>query len=463
MTYEWVAVLIYLLLQLALGAWVSKRISSETDYFLAGRSLGFGLASFSIFATWFGAETCMGSSAAIFEEGLAGSRADPFGYSLCLFFMGLFLARQLWKRQITTLADLYRSRFGVNIERLAVMILVPSSLIWAAAQIRAFGQLVSVVTPFNVEVGVMLAAAFVVAYTFLGGLLGDVITDFVQGIVLIVGLLLVLGAAFFELGGFGSAISAVDTSRLSFTVEGESLLARMDSWMIPILGSLVAQELLSRVLACRSSRVAWQSSFAACSIYLTVGLIPVVLGLLGPQFALDLQDSEQFLPVLARSLLPEILYIVFIGALISAILSTVDSTLLTISALISHNLFGSFVKNQNEAQKVKMARLFVVISGIAGFVLAFYAEGIYALVEMASSFGTAGVLVITLLGLYTKWGNSLAAGMALISGLVSTPLYEYVLELEAPFMSSILTSLLTYVLAASLLEKVPSLAWSDVK
>ena len=101
----WVFVLLYLFIQIGIGYWVSKRVNNQEDYFLAGRSLGPVLATFSIFATWFGAETCIGSSSAVFSGGLSDTRADPFGFSLCLFLMGLLFARKLWSLGVTTIAD----------------------------------------------------------------------------------------------------------------------------------------------------------------------------------------------------------------------------------------------------------------------------------------------------------------------------------------------------------------------
>lgn len=74
---------------------MSRSIRSEEDYFLGGRRLGGLLVSFSLFATWFGAETCIGSSAAVYERGLAGSRTDPFGYSAWLLLLGLLRAGHL--------------------------------------------------------------------------------------------------------------------------------------------------------------------------------------------------------------------------------------------------------------------------------------------------------------------------------------------------------------------------------
>lgn len=81
-------VLLYLLIQFVIGVAVSRRITSEADYLLAGRRLGLALGAFSVFATWFGAETIVGAAGAIYENGLAGGSADPFGYALCLILGG---------------------------------------------------------------------------------------------------------------------------------------------------------------------------------------------------------------------------------------------------------------------------------------------------------------------------------------------------------------------------------------
>ena len=73
---EWSVLALFLGVQLAVGVWASRRVKSEEDYLVAGRRLGIPLVTMSMFATWFGAETCLGSSGAVYEQGLSGGRAD---------------------------------------------------------------------------------------------------------------------------------------------------------------------------------------------------------------------------------------------------------------------------------------------------------------------------------------------------------------------------------------------------
>lgn len=89
MNHILLGILAYVLLQLLIGFWISRKIKTEDDYLLAGRSLGYVLATFSIFATWFGAESCIGTAGAAYSSGLSGVRADPFGYGICLILMGM--------------------------------------------------------------------------------------------------------------------------------------------------------------------------------------------------------------------------------------------------------------------------------------------------------------------------------------------------------------------------------------
>ncbi len=444
-----VGIAVYLFVQLAVGVAVSRRIATESDYLIAGRRLGVGLAAFSIFATWFGAETVVGAAGAIYSDGLAGGSADPFGYGLCLVVVGIAIAAPLWRRRYTTFGDLFRDRFGPGVERLAVLLMVPTSVIWAAAQIRAFGQVVSASSDLDVDFAITVAAVFVVVYTVAGGLLADVVTDFVQGIAVIIGLALLLVAVAAANGGVTALGDLIDPARLDFFSVGDNgLLATLEDWAVPVCGSLLAVELLSRILGCRSASVARNATLLGAGIYLCVGLIPVALGLAGPALVADLEEPEQLVAMLAQEHFTTFLYVLFAGALISAILSTVDSCLLAAGSLTSHNLILPLRPGMSERAKVWTARGAVIGFGLVACVIALGSEGILELVETASAFGSSGIFVVGLFGLFSRLGGALSAYAALIVGIVVWAAGDLVLGLTAPYLLSLASAFLAYVGAA---------------
>ena len=435
-------ILAYLVLQFGIGAYVSRRIRTESDYIVAGRQLGYGLATFSIFATWFGAETTIGSAGAVYGSGLTGATSDPFGYGACLLIMGVVFAAPLWRRKLTTLADLFRQRYSPGVEKLAVLLMVPASLLWAAAQIRAFGQVISASSGIGVSVTITVAAGIVVAYTAFGGMLADAWTDLIQGIVLVVGLLVLFGALLLSTGL--EPFTAIPAARLDPFAGGASALGVIEEWAIPICGSVVAAELVSRVISARSPEVAKRSSLVAGGGYLILGLIPVTVGLAGSVLLPGLEDPEQILPLLAQRLLPGALYVILAGALISAILSTVDTTLLVCSSLVSHNLIVPARPGMSERSKVRIARGGVALFGVLAYIIALHADGVYALVEEASSFGSAGIFTVVTIGLFTTWGRAAAAIASLLGGVIAWVLGAYVLGLDLPYLTSLLVSIAAY-------------------
>lgn len=412
-------IIAYIVLQLGIGLAVSRGIRSETDYLVAGRRIGLPLVAFSMFATWFGAETCISASGKFYDEGLFGGTTDPFGYALALFVFGIFLAAPLWRKGLTTLADLFRERFSPGVERFAALMMIPTSVFWAAAQIRAFGQVLDATSGFGVTACVTFAAVVVIVYTCTGGLMADVVTDLIQGAVIIVGLVVVFSLVWAsgEIR-FTETWRELDPEKLRwFGAEGVSRWEVVELWALTIGGSIVAQELVMRSLGARSASVARNGALLGGGIYLSVGLIPAFLGLMGAQLLPGLENPEHFLPKLAQRFLPPVLFVLFAGALVSAILSTVDSTLLAASSLASHNFLASLKPDLTDRQKLRAARVGVAVFGLIAYGLALGAERIFDLVQQANGVGSAGICVLLIGGLFTRFGGVRAGFAALTAGL----------------------------------------------
>ena len=442
------AIVAYVLVQFAIGVWVSRRMTSANDYILAGRSLGIGLVAFSVFATYFGAEAIVASGGAVYEHGLSGALVDPLAYAAAIIVVGLLFARALWSRGLTTFADLFRQRYSPGVERLVVIVLLPGSVIWAAAQIRAFGQVMDANSGMGLSNAIVLAAVLVGAYSVVGGLLADSVTDVIQGIVVLAGLVILGGIVAATVGGVPAGLSQVEPDRLALYDPEDGVLATLEKMAIPICGTIVAVELISRFLGARTGDIAGRATVAGGLIYLTIGLVPVFLGLMGPKLLPNVPDPEQIVARLAEVYLPGLLYVAFIGAIISAILSVVHSALHAPAAQVSHNLVEKLVPGLTDRSKLWSVRLTVLGLTIVAFVISFSSEGIKELVETASAFGSAGVFVATLFAMFTRFGGPLSATVSIVAGMVVWAGGKYGLGLATPYLLGLLAAFTGYVAAA---------------
>lgn len=300
------------------------------------------------------------------------------------------------------------------------MLGIPGSLFWASAQLLALGYVVSEVTTLDLATCLAIATVVIVAYAAIGGLFRDVITDIVQGSILISGLVVLLIAV---LASNDFSFANIVPEQLSFVALDDtgapvSLLATLNTWMIPVVGSLVVQEAISRFLGATSVSVARTGCCLAAGLYLVIGSIPVIIGLLGAAAGFVPDGwSDQFLPQLAQQHLEPVLYVIVLGALVSANPSTVDTTLLAISAIATRNLVEPMAPNLSQESRVRVGRVITALTGIAAFATAASGESIQGLVVIASSFGSAGIVVALMFGLHSTLGDERTVVAALLTGL----------------------------------------------
>jgi Na+/proline symporter len=185
-------------------------------------------------------------------------------------------------------------------------------------------------------------------------------------------------------------------------------------------------------------------------LYFVVGLVPLTVGLIAAQTMPDVADAEQVLVLYAERHLSTAMYVLFAGALVSAILSTVDSALLVSGSLVAHNLILPIRPDLDERAKVRVNRAAVVVFGVVAYLLARSADSVYSLVEEASAFGSAGVFVCVVLGLFTRVGGQASALASMIVGAVVYVGAGHTLELPHPYSLSLAGAALAYLACAVL-------------
>jgi Na+/proline symporter len=298
--------------------------------------------------------------------------------------------------------------------------------------------------------GIALAALLVGAYSVVGGLLADAVTDVIQGIAVLLGLIILGVIVVAHVGGISAGLAQLEPERLQLFTAEDSVLQILERLAIPVCGTIVAVELISRVLGARTGDIAATGTSIGGIIYFVVGLIPVFLGLMAFKLLPDLQtasaeEAEQVIARLAREFMPGVLYVTFVGAIISAVLSVVHSALHAPAAQVSHNIVVRVIPDLSDKAKLWSVRLTVMVLCIITYLISVTAEGVRELVETASAFGSAGVFVATLFALFTRYGGPLSAYLSIIAGMLVWAGGKFVLGLSTPYLIGLVSAAAAYV------------------
>jgi len=183
-------VIAYLLITIAIGLLAAKRVKNSADFAVAGRHLPLAMIVTTTFATWFGSETVLGIPAKFVNSGLNGVVEDPFGAGSCLILVGVFFAAKLYRMNLMTISDYYRERYGRTIEVICSVIIMVSYLGWVSAQVTALGLVFNLLSGGSIPLplGMVIGVVSILAYTLFGGMWSVAVTDFMQMIILVVGL-----------------------------------------------------------------------------------------------------------------------------------------------------------------------------------------------------------------------------------------------------------------------------------
>ena len=411
----------YLFLNLGIGFWASRRVSTTQDFVLAGRNLPLLLAASATFATWFGSETIMGAPTEFIQHGVLGVIEDPFGAALCLFLVGIFFARRFYQMNIITFCDYYRIRYGRQAELLSAILIIPSYFSWIAAQLLAMGIVLKIVLGWSLLGCILLSSVVVILYTVWGGMWSISITDFMQTILIILGLSIVAVILYQKTGGLEHITEKLPDGFFrfypEFTFKGS--VEYFAAWITIGLGSIPQQDVFQRVMSARSAQTAVRATLISSFMYLSVALIPLFIVLCGHLLYPELEqaDGQMIIPqmVLLHTGLP--LQILFFGALVSAILSTTSSAIMAPAAVLGENVIKFFRPQLTDRQLLLVIRLSIVLITVICIFMATTRESIFELVAESSAFSLVSLFVPLAAGIYWRRANALGCLLSMVAGL----------------------------------------------
>ena len=429
-------VLLYLLVTIVIGLWAAKRVKTTADFAIAGRHLPLVMIVTTTFATWFGSETVLGIPAKFVQGGLNGVVEDPFGAGTCLILVGLFFASKLYKMTLLTISDYYRERYGRAVEVVCSLIIILSYLGWVSAQVTALGLVFNLLSDgvISVPMGMVLGTASILAYTLFGGMWSVAVTDFIQMIILVVGLSVIAVFAS-DLAGGSDKVLALAVSKDLFKFLPEPSFKQIAFFiaaaMTMMLGSIPQQDVFQRVMSAKNVGAATKGPVIGGVCYILFAFVPMFLVvsalIIMPETAAALiqDDPQKVIPTLVMTKMPFAMQVIFFGALLSALKSTASATLLAPSVTFVENIWRQFYPRVSDRQELMTMRIAVLLFSacVCAYAIASQGTPIYDMVSGAYQITLVGAFVPLLAGLYWSRATTQGAVFSIVLGVLTWLLF----------------------------------------
>ncbi len=431
-------VIVYLLVTIAIGLMAAKRVKNSADFAIAGRHLPLAMIVTTTFATWFGSETVLGIPAKFVNGGLHGVVEDPFGAGFCLILVGLFFAGKLYRMTLLTISDYYRERYGRTVEVVCSLIIMVSYLGWVSAQVTALGLVFNVLSNevISIPLGMVIGVVSILAYTLFGGMWSVAVTDFIQMIILVVGLSILAVFAADQAGGADKVLAlAISQDMFKFWPEPnfKDMVFFLAAAITIMFGSIPQQDVFQRVMSANSVKAATHGPVIGGICYIVFAFVPMFLVvsamLIMPEKAAALiaQDPQKVLPTLVMEHMPFVMQVLFFGALLSAIKSCASATLLAPSVTFTENIWRQFHPHQTDKQELRAMRVTVLVFSalVLCYAIAMQGTSIYEMVSGAYQVPLVGAFVPLVFGLYWPRATTQGAIFAILLGLLTWVLFMF--------------------------------------
>lgn len=424
-------VIVYMIATIAIGLYGASLVKDSKDFMVAGRSLPLYMNFACVFATWFGAETVLSVSATFAKDGLGAVSGDPFGASVCLCLVAFFFAKTFYRLELLTIGDFYHLRYGKFVEVITSLGIASSYLGWTSAQLSALGLVINVLFPdyLTLNQSIVVGAVIVTIYTMFGGMWSVALTDVIQTVAIIVGLILVAALMGNRAGGIDAVIEqAYREGKLNLFphLTASAWMVAIGQFLTMALGSIPQQDVFQRVTSAKNEKTALIGTFGGGVFYFGFAFVPMFIAysatVIDPSLVElfksdDPRVVQQILPSLVLKATPIWCQVLFFGALMSAILSTASGTLLAPASVLTENVLRVFLqrlKLTDRAMLMTLRSLLVLVAIVATTMSVKGNQTMYEMVEAGYSVTLVVAFVPLVFGVYWKRATTQGAVVAIV-------------------------------------------------
>ncbi len=430
-TLDWVVVVGYFMVVMGIAWWgMKQKQDSSTDYFLAGRHVGWFVIGASIFASNIGAEHIVGLAGTAAKTGVVMGMYEL--HSWLVLVLGWVFIPFYMRSRVFTMPEFLEKRYSPTARWfLSLVALVSYVLTKVAVNVYAGAVVFQVLMGIDFWTGALIILLLTGIYTIIGGLRAVVYTEAMQAIVLIFGSVVVTIAGLIKLGGWGNLVSIAGADHLTLFLPANHPEFPWPGMVLapPIVGLwywCTDQYIVQRALAAKNEMQARRGSIFASYLKLSPFFIFILPGVMA--FALNksgqlaLDRADQAFPAMVKALLPIGLRGLVVGGLLAALMSSLAAVFNSCSTLFTMDIYKKLRPQSSERQLVRVGRIatgVVVLFGVFWIpLMKNISSELYHYLQSVQAYLGPPIAAVFLLGVFWKRINSRGALSALIGGFV---------------------------------------------
>ena len=459
-----IVLIVYFGLILGIAIWSAFQTKTETDFIVAGRTIGPLVGGAVLAATQISAGTVVGTVGRHYLTGISWWYIW-FGLWAGWLVSAFFVAPKLRRFGALTVPDYVGARFGSEKARvLAAVLIIISYTIYLVAQFQASGEIALAIFGIEPIVAMLILLGSTAIYTLLGGVRSSSYIEFLQTLIMVTGLVVAVPVLLEKAGGFSQSVTflqSLDVRLIGWYYGPKELAAFAIAFGLSIAA---APYEMTRFYSMRDERTVRQAIMICIGFQVVIGLSVMALGMLTRVLFPNLASEDQASSIMAFEVLPPFVGALLLVAMISAIMSTVNSILLVTGASVAHDLYGRFIRpKSSQAHLVFVNRLSIVILAIIPLYFALQKlSDVQSIVVEQTKFIASFFFVPVVIGLNWKHGTAAGAIASMIGGFFACLIWELTGQhgfaqhgIDAVEVG-VATSLVLFVVVSRFTKRVPA-------
>ena len=404
-----------------------KKVKTSDDFVVAGRQLPFMILIGTLLASWCGGGGITGSASVVYLYGPVVGTLHFAGAPIGMLLL-YFISSKVRSSTKITVPEVFAARYGDGASIIAVICIMLAYVGLCATQIKAAGNIISLITGMDANLATVLSAVGILLLTVSGGMISVAYTDAVSALLMVGGFLLAIPLLIGRAGGWSEAMAAIPAERLTGT-GGLGVIAIL-GYMIPTISLLLGdQNMMQRFASAKSAEEAKKSNLGLFAAEITVCVLIILMCTIGIALFPSLDVPSNIIFSLAVNYLPFVLGAVVLVACVAFIVTTADSSLLSAATNVTYDVWGKYLnKNADDKQKIHFMRITILVLTVLAVVLTLFFPTILSLQMTAYTMYGAAITPALLFALFSKKVTKAGGIAGILTGGVVTVVWTMVLN-----------------------------------